>query len=128
MAMRVGVRVGVAVAVGLAVDDEVAVTLTVGVADEVGVAVGDEVAVAVGDGVGVGVPGERRSRAPISQATSGAGLPFTGRAYPRWSTVRLIPFPSGQPRGLPGSTAGLLADGAWVRVEPPLSARGPSFG
>src|SRR3972149_2670268 len=62
------------------------------------------------------------SYAPISQVAVLSPSPSTGRANPRWSVA------GGGQSGLPASMAGLPGRRAWVWVEPPLSASGPSSG
>lgn len=108
------------VAVGSGVDVVVAVGVVdgvvVGVFVRVAVAVGD--AVLVGDAVAVGEGlGYDDSYAPISHPAC------CGRVVPRWSMA-------GQsvPLLLPVSIAGLPESRAWVCVDPPLFANGPSCG
>lgn len=79
----VGVGDGPCVAVLVGVGEGPGVSVVVGVGDGPSVAV----AVGVGDAGGGDGPGDRCSKAPISQAISGAVFPFTGRLYPRWSTA-----------------------------------------
>ena len=55
------------------------------------------------------------SKAPMSQSGLPLPLPSTGRAKPRWSTVRRAPLSSRQPEGLPASIAGLSAKGHGCR-------------
>lgn len=50
------------------------------------------------------------------------------RLAPRWSVGRGSPPAPLASALLPASSAGLFASSAWVRVGPPLSASGPSFG